>query len=283
MPDLTQADFFNLLTTNIQNLPIYEQSGRRLSSDRQRKDNKAPTVYSEENVDKLCAELDSETGGSIRYVIDQDKEPFFGAVGPLVGPTPGHEEMLKKRYCLSAGVLTLESDQKTIAGVSYRSGYFKPHLNSLIWILSYLVSDKSVFQLSETLKIAYLDDEVLGTKWNTVTINVQALINTLNHSLSARIALTEDNKPKICSSYPNEAPLKRVLSYESIAALLPPIQSSTSSLISTNNINENSSSNSNSNPSPNKKTRYTSYDDCVINPLVFDDEEDHYSQTSFSF
>lgn len=240
-PNLTEEMFFEKLVQNIKNLPIYKQSGRRLQN-RKRTDNNIPAVYSANNVLNLCNGLDKDSP-LIRYVIDKNKVPKFGSQGPLKGSTPGHDEM-SDGICLAAGMLELSKDKTTVEGVSYRSGYFKPDLSSLIWILSYLVSEQSVFKLSKKLNISYIPIQSKTPDWEILSINVQALKNFLATAPLASTTSTEDGMTELYSTYPEEAPIERVSSYENIAHLVEPFVSPVLSTTYPNHIEENSEENS---------------------------------------
>ncbi len=169
---MNQEEFFNFLITNSLSLDVYGESAWKVAATRARTDNRQPVVFTTANIGGLLTNIDAFES-SIRFVIDLEQTPLFGFFGAMRGPTPGHDEMSNKR-CLAAGVLTLDSNNTThVLGLSSESGFFKPGTESLIWILKYLLSANSVFNLSETLAIRSFDENEGG--WSTISINVASL------------------------------------------------------------------------------------------------------------
>jgi hypothetical protein len=207
---MNQEAFFEILRTNTMDLPIYGQSGRKLSDKRDRTDTQVPLVYSPDNINELLSSLWVHDS-SIRFVSDKDGYLLFGQTGPLIGSTPGHDEM-SSRLCRAAGTLTLDSTHQVILGVSYQSGFFKPELKSLIWILRYLCSTDSVFKLADDLHIAYLlenesqDPWETKSSWSTFSVNVEELRGVISGLNPMVIAFAEGfDKPFV--SYEDEAPI----------------------------------------------------------------------------
>lgn len=156
-------------------LHVYGESGRRLSSDRARKNSSVPKVYTIDNIADLFASFDMIYEPQIRFVIDKDERALFGEMGPLIGSTPGHEEMSNHR-CLTAGVLTFDGGYKTITGISHRSGFFKPSLESLVWAFKFLFS-MTKFELPSTLDIDYSETDA---SWFYLKVNTEALRAVVN-------------------------------------------------------------------------------------------------------
>lgn len=206
---MTPEELLNLLKANTNNLPVYGQSGRRLSTKRARIDGKTPRVYAAENIADLLNQLDRHDF-SIRFVIDKNGRPFFAEIGPLVGSTPGHEEM-SGGLCLASGVIALSPDHRTATDISYQSGYFKPSLSSLLWILKYLFSAECVFKLSENFNIAYFPDpEPIGS-WPILRFDTQTLREAIDPLSPKAMAFTEGFDEPF-ASYADEAPRKRQIS-----------------------------------------------------------------------
>lgn len=200
---MNQEEFFNKLNEiTTADLHVYGESGRKLT-DRERRDGRTPTIYSAKNITDLFSRVDKDDR-RIRFVIDKEGQPFFGEMGPLKGSTPGHEEM-SNGLCLAAGTLALSADYKIVTGISYRSGFFKPTMNSLFWGLKYLFSVDSVFQLSSTLSVAYFPDQTPTDEWIVLSLDTEALRAVVEPLLLISTNFSADSA-ELFISYKNEAP-----------------------------------------------------------------------------
>lgn len=175
---MTKEEFYSSLLINHTNLPIYSESQFKGYSDRIRKDGKTPRVYTtDEDITPLIDGLD-KFEPTIRFVVSKDNKVFLGENGPVQRSTPGHEEM-SNSLCLAAGTLTFDSSLTTIISISHESGFFKPQISCLIWILKYLYSDSSVFTIGEKLSISYFDEQI--NNWQELALDSDELKSFLDN------------------------------------------------------------------------------------------------------
>lgn len=186
---MKQAAFLELLKANHRNLPLYQQSSRRVSADRARVDGIKPKLYYSSDVFSLINDWDD----SYRFVIDSDQNPVFGDIGKVCGRTPGHEEM-SNGVCLTAGVLFF--DDLKLIGISHESGFFKTELKSLLWAIKTFVLDKNrIFDVAETLTISHFNE--LSHAWDRLEISTADLQSELSD-------LTVTASDTVVSTFPED-------------------------------------------------------------------------------
>lgn len=96
------------------------------------------TILSNMKPDDSMPEQDEIERYAVRFVVDTDGQLWFAQEGERRETVPAHSEMRSR--CYSAGNLFFSKDYQSIVKITNKSGHFKPHMGSLIWVIATLLS-----------------------------------------------------------------------------------------------------------------------------------------------
>lgn len=161
----------------------------------------------------------SSTACAVRYLVDTSFHLWFAKEGIASAKTPAHYQMTgepaSSARCIAAGNLYFSPDYREIIGMNHKSGDFRPHFDSIKWLLAILIAHDDMLSSSSIEVSAALNIEKLtssGGHEATYTLEKEELRTWLSRTFGeAKIDSLKTIQPTGIKLVTYEAPsyLKR--------------------------------------------------------------------------